>query len=715
MPIIELVILLACLVLLSNVLSHYLVAIPVSLIQVGLGLGVALLLNVQVKLQTDWFMLVFIAPMLYNDGREFPKQELWELRGAIFANAIVLVFITTILGGFLIHVLIPTIPLAVAIALAAILSPTDPVAVQSISEGVKLPKEVLHLVSGESLINDASGLIGFKYALAAAVTGSFVLGKAVGDFFYISLVGLAVGLLMITIIQLIRDVLRREGINDTVFNVVLQILTPFAIYFVAEEWFSASGVVAVVAAGVLTHIQNSHESEDAPELKLVTEKVWNIIVYLLNGIIFLILGIELPVATQATIKGTHTNTLHAVFDVLIVWGILLLIRVAWTYGYMLFGWLRDHSKKRPSVRIAALSGLSGVRGAITMAGVFTIPTVIANGDAFPERSLVLFIAAGVIIVSLVAAAGILPLMASKSLPFMTRGSSLDEDDSVLAGGPADDADHEVEEPAGDVPTQINYKQARIYILQLAVQNIEEHRRPENQRAAYDLILDQQFQIRRLEVASQTADELQPMLTDEMQLRLVALAGERQAVQEMVAKGETSKAAAQAYLRRIDKREQRLSQAAHKPGLPTLRSLRLLLGRAMQGLHLWLSPMDTDKLRAEQAEITRVTSKAAIKSLSQYLKQASVDEQQFDRQALYHLIVHYRNRIENAKADHSMSRADYEHQRQMLRIKSLGAERAGVQHLLESGQISLRTAAKLRQFINYSENLLMLNDDDAEDD
>ena len=713
MPIIELVILLACLVLLSNVLSHYLVAIPVSLIQVGLGLGVALLLNVQVKLQTDWFMLVFIAPMLYNDGRQFPKQELWELRGAIFANAIVLVFITTILGGFLVHVLIPTIPLAVSIALAAILSPTDPVAVQSISEGVKLPKEILHLVSGESLINDASGLIGFKYALAAAVTGSFVLGKAVGDFFYISLVGLAVGLALITVIQLVRDVLRREGINDTVFNVVLQILTPFAIYFIAEEWFHASGVVAVVAAGVLAHVQGTHEAEDAPELRLVTEKVWNIIVYLLNGIIFLILGIELPVATQATIEGNHTNTLHAVFDVLIVWGILLLIRVAWTYGYMLITWLRNHEKSKPSLRIATLSGLSGVRGAITMAGVFTIPTVIANGDAFPERALVLFIAAGVIVVSLVSAAGILPLMAAKSLPFMTRGSSLDEDGAVVIPGADVDDDHE---ESGEAQTQqFTYKQARIYVLQLAVQNIEEHRRPENQRAAYDLILDQQFQIRRLEVASQTADELQPMLTDEMQLRLVALAGERQAVKEMVAAGETSKLGAQAYLRRIDRREQRLSQAAHKPGLPTLRSLRLMFARGMQSLRVWLTPVDSDKLRAEQLAIQRVASKAAIKSLSQYLKQTSVDAQQFDRQALYHLIVHYRNRIESAKADHSLSRADYERQLQTLRIKSLGAERAGVQHLLESGQISLRTASKLRQFINYSENLLMLNDLEADDD
>jgi len=148
LPIVEAVILLIVLVLLSNIISHYLTFIPVSLIQIALGLVAALFWHFEVPLETDWFLLLFIAPLLYNDGRRFPRRELWRLRGPIFANAIWLVFLTTILGGYLIYLLIPKMPLTVAFALAAILSPTDPVAVQSISKQAKLPENLMHLVSG---------------------------------------------------------------------------------------------------------------------------------------------------------------------------------------------------------------------------------------------------------------------------------------------------------------------------------------------------------------------------------------------------------------------------------------------------------------------------------------------------------------------------------------------------------------------------------------
>ncbi len=125
MVVVETVLILVALVILSNIISHYVVAIPVSLIQAGLGVIAALVWHFELDMATDWFMLLFIAPMLFNDGQHFPKRELWALRGPIVGNAIFLVFLTTVVGGWFIHWLIPGLPLAASLALAAIMSPTD--------------------------------------------------------------------------------------------------------------------------------------------------------------------------------------------------------------------------------------------------------------------------------------------------------------------------------------------------------------------------------------------------------------------------------------------------------------------------------------------------------------------------------------------------------------------------------------------------------------
>lgn len=162
--------------LISNIISHYLPSIPTALTQIGFGILIALLFrDISLEIETEWFLLLFVAPLLYNDGRHFPREELWRMRAPIFGNAIILVLLTTIGGGYFIHWLIPNIPLAAAFALAAILSPTDPVAVNGIAKRIRIPEKVLHLVRGESLINDASGLVAFNYAVAAVVTGYFSL------------------------------------------------------------------------------------------------------------------------------------------------------------------------------------------------------------------------------------------------------------------------------------------------------------------------------------------------------------------------------------------------------------------------------------------------------------------------------------------------------------------------------------------------------------
>lgn len=704
MHILEAVILLMTLVVFSNVVDHFIRAVPVSLIQVVLGLGAALVMRVTIPLETDWFLLLFIAPLLFNDGRRFPKRELWKLRGPILANAIVLVFLTTILGGFLFHLIIPTMPFSVSFALAAILSPTDPVAVQSISKRAKLPEGILHIVSGESLINDASGLIAFKYAVAATVTGVFSIKSAAIDFIYISIVGFVSGIVIIALILMMENWLYRQGINDVIFSTVLQVTTPFVVYLVTEEFFHASGVIAVVAAGIIFHFYGTAPDRSQPELKLVSEKTWDIIIYTLNGIVFLILGIELPLATTNVIQNNKINTFAALGISFVAWLILLAIRVFWIYTYQAVSSLRSRkikslkTKQMPTFKAALLAGLSGVRGAVTMAGVLSIPMTIDGGSPFPSRSLALFVAAGVIIISLVVATITLPLISEDKAPLLTRANATDDSDDLNPNSSDTDEDTHY----------ISEDEARVYIMKLAVQRIEEERRPSNQKEAFDLILDYQFLIRRLELKLQDKKEMDSIISDELALRRVALRGERAAVQQLFDDQKISRQAfliANAKLQRLENQMVRSIGHKIKLGHGTARNFVKLRNR----IALWIIRQKTDEdISDELSLIQREEAKAAISALSAYFARDDIDNQRFDSQSVYHLIVHYRNQIELAK-DHSQKQIqDQAMNYQNLRIKALAAEREGVQVLLEQGNIDWAMAAHLRQYINYSETVLIMD-------
>ncbi|WP_367376243.1 cation:proton antiporter [Lentilactobacillus kefiri] len=709
MHILEAVILLMTLVVFSNVVDHFVPSVPVSLIQVVLGLGAALIMNVTIPLETDWFLLLFIAPLLFNDGRRFPKKELWKLRGPILANAIVLVFLTTILGGLLFHLLIPTMPFSVSFALAAILSPTDPVAVQSISKRAKLPEGILHIVSGESLINDASGLIAFKYAIAATVTGVFSIKTVAIDFVYISIMGFISGLIVMGLILLMENWLYRQGINDVIFSTVLQVTTPFVVYLVTEEFLHASGVIAVVTAGIIFHFYGTAPDRSQPELKLVSEKTWDIIIYTLNGIVFLILGIELPLATTNVIQNNRINTFSALGISFVAWFILLAIRVIWIYGYQAFTSIRSQkieslkTKEMPTFKAALLAGLSGVRGAVTMAGVLSIPMAVENGLPFPSRSLALFVAAGVIIISLVVATVMLPLISEDKAPLLTRANSTDGPDELDADG-LDDEDEEDDEET----KYISEDEARVYIMKLAVQRIEEERRPNNQKEAFDLILDYQFLIRRLELKLQDKKEMDSIISDELALRRVALRGERAAVQKLYDDQKISKQAyliATAKLQRLENRMIHSIGHKIKLGHGTARNFVKLRNR----ISLWLIRHNTDEdISDELALIQREQAKAAISALSDYFARDDIDNQRFDSQSVYHLIVHYRNQIELAKVHSKKQTKNQAMNYQSLRIKALAAEREGVQVLLEQGNIDWSMAAHLRQYINYSETVLIMD-------
>lgn len=706
MAIIEAVILLITLVIVSNIIGHYLPGLPVSLIEIVVGLAIALFFKVKIPLQTDWFMLVFVAPLLFNDGRRFPKKELWALRGPIIGNAIFLVFATTLIGGLAIHWLVPNLPLAASFALAAILSPTDPVAVQSISEQADLPPRVLHLVSGESLINDASGLISFKYAIAAAVTGYFSWQQAAGDFLYISIVGAIAGAALMYLIHFIRLFMLQQGIEDVVFHTVLQLVTPLLIYLAVEDGLHASGVVAVVVAGIISHSSRNIFLDFLPELKLVTEQTWSISVYLLNGIVFLILGIELPVAMSNTVRNPLIDTSEELLLVLAVWLILVLIRTLWTFSYLIYTNKSNPKSLAANLKISVLSGLSGVRGAITMAGVLSVPTVLADGSPFPERGLMLFIAAGVIIVSLVMAIILIPKLTKVQAPIELRGTQLDSELEV-----------DENETTADQVQYLSENEAKIYMYQVAAGVIESQRHLDNNRAALDLLAEYQVMIRRLEnqqFEPTQGDELPPLIAEELILRQVAFEGERQKLRELWTTGAIS---AKTYRR--GKRKLRQKQA----GLLVIGSnfswhhVQLLFYRLLNTLkHLlvWFYPKQRQSAARQQWHQTeREMAKAGIKQLSAFLKQPENRQHHYNRQVIYQIIVRYRNQIEHMKNAGRTKTDIYEQQLQKLRIKALTSERTAIQNLLEQHKISWHLADELRKNINYSENALILANTNTE--
>ncbi|WP_258088104.1 Na+/H+ antiporter [Weissella fangxianensis] len=676
MALLQTVVGLTFLVVLGNVLGYFLKKVPVSLIQIGLGLLVAVFLDVEIKLDTEWFLLLFIAPLLYSDAWRFPKKELWELRGPIFGNAILLVFITTIVGGFLIYWMVPQLPLPVALAIAAILSPTDPVAVSAIASEAKLPPSIMHLVAGESLINDASGLVGFKFAVAAATAGTFSLWQATGEFFYVSIMGALVGALMGFLINGIGDWLSSHAINDVSLRVVIQLFTPFLVYIITEE-INASGVIAVVVAAIILNIHTKHDVDYTGELHVIGINTWNVFGYLLNGYIFVILGIEFPLATHI---GQVISLPMAILYSVITWFIIFGIRVIWTYVSQ---WVRlkNHKHETASWRVAITSGLTGVRGAVTMAGVLSVPLVTDSGEPFPQRALMLFIAAITIILSLVAAIVLLPIVGGTKKTQVPPGTK---------------------KAKAKVAQHMSEPRARVYVLQSAVREIEARRRESNQIVIYEIIRRYQIEIRQLQLQFMKTDKLSPILDAEMALRQIGLEAERSAIQGLLVDERITPLVFASEGRRIDRSESELDDlVTHDRAKRTWRQVRRFLLSFGRMIRVWLSDTSSDALLSEYELARHEAAKEAIAAISKYISTDEAQDSHLDQTAAYNLIIMYRSRLERER--HGGNGVQSEEDLKLeLELVGLNAQRDAVQHLTEAHFISNTTSRNIRQNINFTE-------------
>ena len=371
------------------------IPLPLPLLQIAAGAILAWpTLGLHVALEPELFLFLFLPPLLFSDGWRIPKRDLWHYRGPVLMLAVGLVLFTVLGAGYFIHWLLPDIPLPVAFALAAVLSPTDAVAVSAIAQD-RLPTPLMRILQGEALMNDASGLVTFKFALAAAITGVFSLADASVTFVLVAVGGLALGVLLSWVVGRLRVWMIARGWDDPATHVVFMLLLPFAAYVLAER-LGASGILSAVAAGMMQSWLDLLPRQT--RTRILNRSVWALLEFAFNGLIFLLLGLQLPDIVKAVIS--HEPTLWPALswrclEVLAIFGILLLLRFVWVQStWRAISWVRRLRGKTtitrlPDARSCALLTLGGVRGAVTLAGVMSVPLLMAPGQAFPQRDLLI--------------------------------------------------------------------------------------------------------------------------------------------------------------------------------------------------------------------------------------------------------------------------------------------------------------------------------------
>lgn len=405
------------------------VRVPLPLVQIAVG-AVFDFCGFHVTFDPELFLLLFIPPLLFSDAYRIPKRELSEARVPVLALAFGLVIFTVLgVGGF-VHWLLPFVPLAAAFALAAVLSPTDAVALAGILNGRAIPRRFMHILQGEALLNDASGLVSFNFAVAAMAGIHFSLGEASLEFAAVALGGLAIGIALGWVFyQLDRRILAALSEEASIY-VVLVLLLPFAAYLAAQE-LGLSGILAAVSAGltlnILDPLGGSHSA-----VRRRSVAIWSLIEFSFNGLIFLLLGLQLPSIIAEGLR----HTIAAGFSpwallglVVMVTVVLLVLRFVWV---LLTSLLRTSltrmrgrgNRRQPGFWVMAFASVAGVRGAVTLAGILSLPLVLPNGANFPARAALISVAAGVIVLSL--------LIATFTVPPLLRRLSLPEEDRFEA-------------------------------------------------------------------------------------------------------------------------------------------------------------------------------------------------------------------------------------------------------------------------------------------
>lgn len=365
---------------------------PLLLVVGGLILGFVPGLP-RVALEPDLVFLIFLPPLLYRDAITTSWRDFRADLGKISFLAFGLVLATTLAIGAVAHAVVPGLPWAVAFVLGAIVAPTDAVAASAVADRLPLPPRLLAILEGESLVNDATALVAYRFAVAAVVTGTFSLWAAGGRLVLVTLGGIAVGLAVGWAIAQVR-----RHLNDPAVENLVSLLTGFAAYLPAEQ-LGVSGVIATVVAGI--YLGRVGPRFVSPQTRVQNTAMWEVATFVLNGLIFILIGLQLPRILDGT---SHVPTIsllgYAAAVALTVLGIRFLWIFAYGYAARLVVWQRREDRPRPRWQHAMVLGWGGMRGVVSLAAALALPTATVAGAAFPSRDLVIFLTFTVLLVTL---------------------------------------------------------------------------------------------------------------------------------------------------------------------------------------------------------------------------------------------------------------------------------------------------------------------------
>jgi monovalent cation/hydrogen antiporter len=366
---------------------------PVLLVIGGLALGFVPGLP-PVQLEPDLVFLFLLPPLLYPAALFTSWRDFRANLNAILLLAIGLVLLTTAFVAVVAHAL-AGLPWAAAFVLGAIISPSDAVAATAITSRLRVPRRIVTVLEGESLVNDATALVAYRFGIATMMSGTFSLSEAIGRFLLVALGGTGIGL---AVGWLAAHIQRR--LNDPPVQMTISLLTPFAAYIPSER-FHVSGVLAVVAAGLFLGWRGPQILTARTRLNIFV--FWEMIVFLLNGLVFVLIGLQLP-------RILHTLSGHSLKQLL--WhGVLIscaaiVVRIAWVFAStnavrLISVALRRQGDPYSAWQNLAIVAWTGMRGVVSLAAALAVPLTLSNGSAFPGRDDILFITFCVILATLV--------------------------------------------------------------------------------------------------------------------------------------------------------------------------------------------------------------------------------------------------------------------------------------------------------------------------